>query len=524
MERRITPKSDREYLRELFKKTIDGTYAIPVFQRDYCWKKNQIVALFDSIVKGYPIGSLTFWESSEEKAYKTRDLLTDEIKDSPKPQYYILDGRQRITTIFGCLSKEQNKRDEFKLFFNTKEGIFEYPKAKSNLPVTLVPLWQIFDTLELLDRLSRIKDELKNDKELADRCISNARELNAILQEYVVTEVVLKQCSLGQATIVFDRINTEGTKLDEIDKLKANLYTQDSGETINDYFDDIKKSLIPYGFEKIDSDLLIDCCYRFVGLKDYENNLKQLADKLAIFESVKDSIKDCIVQTARFLHDNCGVLSCQLLPYSRQFVALTWFFKDIANPNNGQLSELKKWFLYTTCNQSFLNSSLTNVRSLMNGMAKYIESQSTPSTNPSLSSPIEYDKLEIDDSFFDFRFSNKSALSNLLMIEQIYAYNNNSSLGISDLGYYDYVKISKLAVGYIPLLHSSDKYFLDNLRVNPSQLYMDENIYSRYCLSSKAIQALLENNFETFNSERRLILKNILSEMLKEVGVEFSMS
>lgn len=519
MERRITPKSDREYLRELFKKTLDGTYAIPVFQRDYCWKKTQVVALFDSIVMGYPIGSLTFWESNEEKTYKTRDLLTDEIKDSPKPQYYILDGRQRITTIFGCLSKEQNKREEFRLFFNTIDCTFEYLKNKYNPPITTVPLCTIFDTFELLDRLSQIKDEIKDNKELADQCISNARELNAILQEYVVTEVVLQQCSLSQATVVFDRINTEGTKLDEIDKLKANLYTKDSGETINDYFDDIRKSLIPYGFEKIDSDLLIDCCYRFVGLKDYENNLKQLADKQKDFDLAKTDIKKCIVQTAKFLHDDCDVISYQLLPYSRQFVTLTWFFKDITNPTTEHLNELKKWFFYTTCNQSFLNSSLSNVRALMNGMAKYTESQKYIEPNSAVV-PIDYQTIEIEDTFFNFRFSNKSALSNLLMIEQIYEYKKKSSIHVSDLTYYDHVRIGKLSVGYLPVLHSSDKHFLESIRTNPAELCMSADVYEKYCLSHKAILALVDNNFESFNVERKQILKEILTKMLIGMGID----
>ncbi len=46
---RISIKPEREYLREIATKLEEGTYAIPAFQRDYVWKKNQILDLFDSI-------------------------------------------------------------------------------------------------------------------------------------------------------------------------------------------------------------------------------------------------------------------------------------------------------------------------------------------------------------------------------------------------------------------------------------------------------------------------------------------
>lgn len=56
--KKISIRPEREYLREIVSKMQDGQYAVPAFQRDLVWSTTQIIELFDSITKGYPIGSI----------------------------------------------------------------------------------------------------------------------------------------------------------------------------------------------------------------------------------------------------------------------------------------------------------------------------------------------------------------------------------------------------------------------------------------------------------------------------------
>ena len=37
-------------------------YVLPAIQREFVWGTDQIAALFDSLMKGYPIGSFLFWK------------------------------------------------------------------------------------------------------------------------------------------------------------------------------------------------------------------------------------------------------------------------------------------------------------------------------------------------------------------------------------------------------------------------------------------------------------------------------
>ncbi len=37
-------------------------YVLPAIQREFVWSDDKICALFDSLMRGYPIGSFLFWD------------------------------------------------------------------------------------------------------------------------------------------------------------------------------------------------------------------------------------------------------------------------------------------------------------------------------------------------------------------------------------------------------------------------------------------------------------------------------
>ena len=43
---------------------------LPAIQRKFVWKPNQIEKLFDSIMRGYPIGTFLFWDLEENNVNK----------------------------------------------------------------------------------------------------------------------------------------------------------------------------------------------------------------------------------------------------------------------------------------------------------------------------------------------------------------------------------------------------------------------------------------------------------------------
>jgi uncharacterized protein with ParB-like and HNH nuclease domain len=87
------------------------TYVLPAIQREFVWSANQICQLFDSLMQGYPFGTMLFWlvEATNSSRFKFFDFVrTYHEKDAPhcpplaiqhRDLVAVLDGQQRITAL-----------------------------------------------------------------------------------------------------------------------------------------------------------------------------------------------------------------------------------------------------------------------------------------------------------------------------------------------------------------------------------------------------------------------------------------
>jgi hypothetical protein len=87
----------------------EGHIKIPDFQREFVWERSQILSLLDSIYNHYPIGSLIFWES-EDNICSHRNIGNIDLKKSDRKLInYVLDGQQRITSLYASLEEAEIK-------------------------------------------------------------------------------------------------------------------------------------------------------------------------------------------------------------------------------------------------------------------------------------------------------------------------------------------------------------------------------------------------------------------------------
>lgn len=90
---------------------LNANYYLPAIQREFVWDSSQVVQLFDSVLRGYPISSFLFWaiESANYDKWRAYQFLTDG-KDggvhNPEANLsavselnLILDGQQRLTSL-----------------------------------------------------------------------------------------------------------------------------------------------------------------------------------------------------------------------------------------------------------------------------------------------------------------------------------------------------------------------------------------------------------------------------------------
>ena len=69
-------------------KVLEGVhnseYVLPAIQREFVWKTDQIRALFDSLMRGYPIGAFLFWKVGTERAAQLRRAVVWGARPPPR--------------------------------------------------------------------------------------------------------------------------------------------------------------------------------------------------------------------------------------------------------------------------------------------------------------------------------------------------------------------------------------------------------------------------------------------------------
>lgn len=103
-------------INEAMQRIKNDEYLLPAFQREYVWEGWQIEELFDSLMRGYPISSMLFWEVRDEsktawkfyrflKFYREKHNMHNELVDTKQHKDFkaILDGQQRLTSLYIAL-------------------------------------------------------------------------------------------------------------------------------------------------------------------------------------------------------------------------------------------------------------------------------------------------------------------------------------------------------------------------------------------------------------------------------------
>ena len=85
-----------------------GRIQLPDFQRDWVWDDSRVKRLLSSISLAYPIGALMLLQQENSHVrFKPRPVDGTLLQQPPAPNLLILDGQQRLTTLFMVLLSEQ---------------------------------------------------------------------------------------------------------------------------------------------------------------------------------------------------------------------------------------------------------------------------------------------------------------------------------------------------------------------------------------------------------------------------------
>jgi hypothetical protein len=204
---------------------------LPEFQREYVWGLEQAKQLMVSLYRGYPTGSLLFWETANPPA----------IKNNALPKNYVgrvrvlLDGQQRLTTLYLFIkgeippyyTSEDLMHDPRDLYFHLVDRDFEY---YGPIKMGKDPFWiRVVDFFEgvrpNIFALAQAQTQLRggDPMELAEQLNASMNLLEGIKQQDYPVQTVPSDADIDDAIDVFDRVNSLGTRLTEAELALAHM-------------------------------------------------------------------------------------------------------------------------------------------------------------------------------------------------------------------------------------------------------------------------------------------------------------
>ncbi len=113
---------------QLIEKIDTGELGLPELQRPFIWKDAKVRDLFDSMMRGYPIGYLMLWECPMLDKKKSIGIDAHSY-DSPKE--VIIDGQQRLTSLYAVIKGKKVINSQF----DEKSIIISYCPLKNKFEV-----------------------------------------------------------------------------------------------------------------------------------------------------------------------------------------------------------------------------------------------------------------------------------------------------------------------------------------------------------------------------------------------------
>ena len=336
-------------IRRILDDVKKGQIRVPAFQRSFVWDGERVAYFMDSLYKSYPVGSLLLWRTHSR--LKTENQLGPFTLPDPEPKMpvdYVLDGQQRITSIYGVFQIDQPSVEEewshvyydFQAEADAQQSQFVVLPAATAAtgpdPKRYFPLRSLFDTTAYRKATSGIGDDLAK----------RADSLYERFKEVQIPVLSLETEDKRSVAIVFERVNRKGVPLDTLQLLTAWTWSDDFD--LQAAFTDLADELGPFGFDELgdDDNLLLRCCAAFLtGDPGPEKLVDVTGAKVRDrFEEIMNGIKGAI----DFLKANFSVASLKNLPFHTIIVPLSVFFaapKDTQVKTTAeQTKTLTQWF------------------------------------------------------------------------------------------------------------------------------------------------------------------------------------
>jgi hypothetical protein len=383
-------------LYEILDNVHRGKIQLPDFQRGWVWDDNRIKGILASIGKSFPIGAIMLLETGNETIrFKTKPIEGVNLTLSVKPDLLILDGQQRITSLYQAIVRNEvvttrnEKGYEIKRWYYI--DMIKAMDANADLEEAIISINEKKQITENIGRnivLDLSKDELEYQNLMYPVCMideysSWRREFNKYwkhdpiksefwdnfeskiinsFNNYMLPVIVMKKENPKESVCqVFEKVNTGGVSLTVFELLTATFASEDF---------DLKQDWLEIRevfqkFRLLSNVSNTDIIQAITLLSTYNKKISKakcnipseelpavsckrkdmLNLTLQEYKEHKDSIVQGFIKSAKLLLEN-HIFNARDLPYNTQLIPLSAILSVLGDEieNIGNRKKLMQWF------------------------------------------------------------------------------------------------------------------------------------------------------------------------------------
>lgn len=387
--------STKRNLYEILKDVNSGKIQLPDFQRGWVWDDDRIKGIIASVAKSFPIGAVMLLETGNENIrFKTKPVEGVVGLNGTKPEMLILDGQQRITSLYQAIitnrvvNTRNSKGYEIKRWYyidmakaldtnsDLEEAIFSINENKiitenigrdiildlsteenefKNLmyPVSMVDNYDEWRT-KFIEYWDYDRDKIKFWNEFEKKIIKG-------FNGYNLPVIVMKKENTKEAVCqVFEKVNTGGVSLTVFELLTASFASDEFDLKAN--WEDIKNKFKPYKILNNTSNtdiiqaitLYSTFNKRLAAITSgLTENIPSVSAKrkemlnltLSEYRKYRDEIVEGFIKSSKILVEN-HIFNSRDLPYSTQLVPMAAILAKLGDKidNVGNKNKLMRWF------------------------------------------------------------------------------------------------------------------------------------------------------------------------------------
>jgi hypothetical protein len=298
-----------------------GRLKIPQFQREFVWDIKKSAELLDSVVKGYPIGTFIFWKT-RERLRSIRNIGGLVLPDPPKGDLvnFVLDGQQRITSLFAAFKGEKIARE------GKTEDFSEIYIDLDSMEDEKIVTTEIEEKEK--DQIIKLRDLLYGGlvglTKYPQKYHDKLDEYKTRIEKYNYSVIQVNEVPIDVATEIFTRINVGGKPLTLFEIMVAKTYDVESDFDLAQKYSSLIDSLRNVNYETVSDATVLQVVSLILKNECQRKNILNIDKKdfIATWPNAVDAIENAVDYFIGYY----GIPVSRLLPYNALIAPFAYFF------------------------------------------------------------------------------------------------------------------------------------------------------------------------------------------------------